>query len=55
MAGAGQVMRIAVLQNEGFTKEDLTPEDVADNLDKIMDMSDAHEVGIEVLRGEIQD
>ena len=55
VAGAGQVMRIAVLQNEGFTKEDLTPEDVAANLDEIMDMSDAHEVGIEVLRGEIQE
>jgi NAD(P)-dependent dehydrogenase (short-subunit alcohol dehydrogenase family) len=55
VAGAGQVMRIAVLQNEGFTKDELTPEDVADNLDKVMDMSDAHEVGIEVLRGEIQE
>jgi hypothetical protein len=54
VAGAGQVMRMAVLQNDGFTKDDLTPEDVADNLGKVMDMSDAHEVGIEVLRGEIQ-
>ena len=48
-------MRMAVLQNEGFTKEGLTPEDIADNLDRVMDMSDAHEVGIEVLRGEIQE
>ena len=53
VAGAGQVMRMAVLQNEGFTKDDLTPEDVVANLGKVMDMSDAHEVGIEVLRGEI--
>ncbi len=55
VAGAGQVMRMAVLQNEGFTKDDLTPEDIVDNLDRVMDISDAHEVGIEVLRGEIQE
>ena len=51
-AGAGQVIRVALIQNDGFTKADLTPEDVAENLDKVMDMSDAHEVKVETLLSE---
>ena len=52
-AGAGQVMRVALIQNDGFTKHDLTPEDVAANLDKVMDMSGAHEVKVETLLSEV--
>jgi NAD(P)-dependent dehydrogenase (short-subunit alcohol dehydrogenase family) len=52
-AGAGQVMRVALMQNDGFTKPDLTPEDVAENLDKVMDMSNAHEVKVETLLSEM--
>ena len=55
VAGGGQVMRMAVLQNEGFSKDDLTPEDIVDNLATVMDMSGAQEVAIEVLRGEIEE
>lgn len=40
-AGLGGVARIAVLSSRGFSKRDLTPEDVAENLDTIMDMTDA--------------
>ena len=46
---------MAVLQNEGFSKDDLTPEDIVDNLATVMDMSGANEVAIEVLRGEIEE
>ena len=46
-------LRIAVLQNDGMTKRDLMPEDIADNLAQAVDLSGAHEVRIEVLRGEI--
>jgi hypothetical protein len=52
ISGGGQVMRMAFVCNEGITKEDLTPEDVAENLDTIMDLSDAHEVKIELLTGD---
>jgi NAD(P)-dependent dehydrogenase (short-subunit alcohol dehydrogenase family) len=55
VAGAGQIMRVAILQNEGFTKDDLTPEDIAENLDRVMDLSDAHEVVVGTLRNEIDD
>ena len=46
-------MRVALIQNDGFTKADLTPEDIAENLDKVMDMSDAHEVKVETLLSEM--
>jgi NAD(P)-dependent dehydrogenase (short-subunit alcohol dehydrogenase family) len=52
--GGGQVMRIAVIQNDGFTKPDLTPEDVAANLDRVMDMSGAHEVKVETLLSDVE-
>jgi NAD(P)-dependent dehydrogenase (short-subunit alcohol dehydrogenase family) len=37
-AGLGGVARIAVLCSQGISKRKLTPEDIADNLDTIMDM-----------------
>ena len=37
-AGLGGVARIAVLCSRGISKRKLTPEDIADNLDTIMDM-----------------
>jgi NAD(P)-dependent dehydrogenase (short-subunit alcohol dehydrogenase family) len=54
-AGAGQVFRLAVMANEGFTKPDLSPEDVAENVDILMDMSGASEVTVGTLRGEVED
>jgi hypothetical protein len=38
-AGLGGVARIAVLCSQGISKRELTPEDIADNLDTIMDMT----------------
>jgi NAD(P)-dependent dehydrogenase (short-subunit alcohol dehydrogenase family) len=38
-AGLGGVARIAVLCSQGISKPELTPEDIADNLDAIMDMT----------------
>jgi hypothetical protein len=54
VSGGGQVMRMAIMQNEGITKDNIAPEDIAENLDRLMDMSDAHEVKSETLRGEEQ-
>jgi hypothetical protein len=52
VAGGGQVMRIAVVQNEGFTKETVTAEDIAANLDAVMDLSDAKAIKVSVMQGE---
>jgi NAD(P)-dependent dehydrogenase (short-subunit alcohol dehydrogenase family) len=54
VSGGGQVMRMVIMENEGITKDDLTPEDVADNLDRVMDLSDAHEVAVETLLDEVE-
>ena len=39
-AGLGGVARIAVLCSQGISKRELTPEDIAENLDTIMNMAD---------------
>jgi NAD(P)-dependent dehydrogenase (short-subunit alcohol dehydrogenase family) len=52
VCGGGQAMRIAVLENEGITKAALTAEDIAENLQQIMDLSDAHEIVVENNRPE---
>jgi NAD(P)-dependent dehydrogenase (short-subunit alcohol dehydrogenase family) len=46
VCGGNQVMRMAFLQNEGFKSDNLTLEDIAGNLDKVLDMSTAAHVGI---------
>jgi hypothetical protein len=52
VCGGGQVMRIAVSQNEGFTKDGLTAEDIAENLDAAMDMSHAHIIQVQAMQGD---
>jgi NAD(P)-dependent dehydrogenase (short-subunit alcohol dehydrogenase family) len=41
VAGGGQVLRMAIMQTRGFTSSTLTLEDLAANLDAVMDMTDA--------------
>lgn len=52
VSGGGQVMRIAFVCNEGITKADMTPEDVAENLSTLQDLSTAQEVIVQTLAGE---
>jgi NAD(P)-dependent dehydrogenase (short-subunit alcohol dehydrogenase family) len=52
VCGGGDVMRIVVMQNEGFHKDGLTAEDIAENLDAVMDMSSGHIINIAVLGGD---
>jgi NAD(P)-dependent dehydrogenase (short-subunit alcohol dehydrogenase family) len=52
ISGGGQVMRMAFVCNEGITNDAMTAEDVAAGLDKIMDLSDGHEVKVETLAGD---
>ena len=54
VSGGGQVMRMVIMENEGISKDVLTPEDIADNLDRLMDLSDAHEVAVETLLDEVE-
>jgi NAD(P)-dependent dehydrogenase (short-subunit alcohol dehydrogenase family) len=46
ISGGGQVMRVAFMQNEGITSENLTIEEVAGNIGKILDMGSAAHVGV---------
>jgi len=55
VSGGGQVFRLALMANDGITKDALSPEDVADNIDTLMDMSAANEVLVGTLRGEIEE
>ncbi|SFF96178.1 NAD(P)-dependent dehydrogenase, short-chain alcohol dehydrogenase family [Novosphingobium sp. CF614] len=52
--GGGQVLRTAVMQNQGHTSENLTPEEIAANVDKVIDMSAAVNVGVGVGKHEAQ-
>lgn len=48
VAGGGQVLRMAMMQTQGFTSSTLTLEDVAANLDTVLDMTDATVMEAEV-------
>jgi NAD(P)-dependent dehydrogenase (short-subunit alcohol dehydrogenase family) len=52
--GGGQVLRMAIMQNEGVTHENLTMEVIAAQLDKVIDMSAAANVGVGARDGEIR-
>jgi hypothetical protein len=41
LIGMGSVARIAVVRGQGIWKSPLTAEDIADNLDQVMDLADA--------------
>ena len=40
-AGMGGAARLAVMHAQGLTKEPMTPEDIAENIDTILDVTDA--------------
>ena len=52
VSGGGQVLRIAIVETEGITSETITPETVAENIDKIMDMTNAQLINAGVLLAE---
>jgi NAD(P)-dependent dehydrogenase (short-subunit alcohol dehydrogenase family) len=51
IVGAGQVLRMALIENDGITRKNLTPEDIASNVEAIMDMSMANVVTVESMQG----
>lgn len=52
VSGGGQVMRVAFVVNEGITDPDMTPEVVAAEIEKLLDLSKATEVKVEALTGD---
>jgi NAD(P)-dependent dehydrogenase (short-subunit alcohol dehydrogenase family) len=46
VSGGGQVLRMAVMENQGFTSDNITPEEIAANVETIIDMSEAVNVGV---------
>jgi hypothetical protein len=46
ICGGGQVLRMAFAQNDGFRSDHMTAEAVAENIGQVLDMTDAHIVGI---------
>jgi hypothetical protein len=46
VSGGGQVLRMAIMQNAGYTTQNITPEKVAENIDQIIDMGAAMNVGV---------
>jgi NAD(P)-dependent dehydrogenase (short-subunit alcohol dehydrogenase family) len=52
--GGGQILRMAIMQNDGFTSEAMTMEVIAAHLDEIIDMSDAANVGVGAREGELR-
>jgi len=41
LVGMGGVSRLAVLRSAGIFKSELTAEDIAENLDRVLDLTDA--------------
>jgi NAD(P)-dependent dehydrogenase (short-subunit alcohol dehydrogenase family) len=49
VSGGGHVMRLALLETQGLTDDHLTPEKVAENIDKILDLTGAQVMTVGVL------
>jgi NAD(P)-dependent dehydrogenase (short-subunit alcohol dehydrogenase family) len=52
VAGGGRVLRLALVESQGFTSQELTPELVAENIGTVLDIEDARLMTVEVLRSE---
>jgi NAD(P)-dependent dehydrogenase (short-subunit alcohol dehydrogenase family) len=48
ICGGGRALRLAVFETRGITREVLTPEDIADNLDAVMDTADPQVCGLDM-------
>jgi NAD(P)-dependent dehydrogenase (short-subunit alcohol dehydrogenase family) len=46
VSGGGQVMRMAIMENEGFRSDEMTVENIAANIGQIVDMKDCIHVGV---------
>jgi hypothetical protein len=46
VSGGGQVMRMAIMENEGYRTDKMTVENIAANIGQIIDMKDCAHIGI---------
>jgi NAD(P)-dependent dehydrogenase (short-subunit alcohol dehydrogenase family) len=46
VCGGGQILRMAIMENQGYTSKTLTPEEIAANIDQVMDMGAATNIGV---------
>jgi len=50
VCGGSRVMRLAVIATNGIVRETITPEDIAGNIDEILDTAGAAVIGLELQR-----
>jgi NAD(P)-dependent dehydrogenase (short-subunit alcohol dehydrogenase family) len=48
ICGGGRVVRMAVIETNGITREKMAPEDIAESLDEVMDTTDAQVCGLDM-------
>ena len=46
VSGGGQIMRMSIMENAGYRTDDVTVENIAANIDQVIDMSQAVDFGI---------
>src|SRR5439155_6779066 len=48
IAGGGEAKRLALLESRGIKSDDITPEFIADNLDQLLDLTDADLIEVHI-------
>lgn len=48
ICGGGRALRLAAIETKGITREKLTPEDIAENLDEVIDITDPQLCGLDM-------
>ena len=48
ICGGGRALRLAAIESKGITREKLTPEDIAENLEQVMDTTDPQVCGLDM-------
>jgi hypothetical protein len=48
ICGGGRALRLATVETKGITREKLTPEDIAENLEDVMDTTDPQVCGLDM-------
>ena len=48
VCGGGRALRLATIETKGITRDKLIPEDIAQNLDEVMDIADPQLCGLDM-------
>jgi hypothetical protein len=52
VCGGGQAKRLAILESQGITRDLLTPEDIAEHLEQLMDLEGADVMDVHIALGQ---